>query len=275
MADLEISQFTNGNVPTDTNFVGGYKDADTIGGNRRWSFSNIASYISTKLSLGTIVTQDADNVNITGGTIDGVTMANAAIDTVTQDLNLDQNAIVNALYITGVAGSFLSPTNTPGDNLFLAAWDVDGAITKTFCELLSNNTPSLAFSQPAGGILTWDGGAIGETTPVSIRGNTPSATTISGITATLALVDAEFFQICSNALTQVITIPLNADVAFPLNTEIDFFQQGAGQVQFIGDLGVTIQSVVGIAPKISAQFGHVTIKKIDTDTWAVMDDIAA
>ncbi len=330
MADLEMSQFTNGNVPTDTNFVGGYKDANTIGGNRRWSFANVASYVSTKLSLGTIVTQDADSVDITGGTIGNIT------------------------YITGAPGSFISPTNTPGDNFFLAAWDVDGITTKTFAELISDNTPSLAFSQPAGGLLTWDGGviggvtpaagtftalqasdivmatgggigtdttnghtatlraydvdgaayanfgifmngntpslrfvqpsgstltweegAIGGVTPISIRGYRPSEVTFSGTVHTLALADAEYFQICSNALTQVITIPANASIAFPLNAEIDFFQQGAGQVTFVGDVGVTVQSAVGVAPKIDAQFGKATLKKIDTDTWCVFGDIAA
>ncbi len=79
MADLEISQFTNGNVPTDTSYAGGYKDANTPGGNRRWSFANIATYISTKLSLGTIVTQDADDVAITGGAIGGTDIDSSII----------------------------------------------------------------------------------------------------------------------------------------------------------------------------------------------------
>lgn len=71
MADKEISQFTDGSVPSDANYVGGYATANTVGGNRRWSFANIASYVNTKLGLGTISTQDADDVAITGGAIDG------------------------------------------------------------------------------------------------------------------------------------------------------------------------------------------------------------
>lgn len=270
MADLEISEFTNGNVPTDTNFVGGYKDANTIGGNRRWSFANISSYISTKLSLGTIVTQDADDVTITGGNISGVTITD-----LDGALDLNEHELLNASYITGIAGSFISPTNAPGDNMFLAAWDVDGSITVTFGELTSNNTPSLTFSQPAGSLLRWDGGDIGNTAPVSIRGHRPRAATINGTTYTLIIDDSEYFQVCNNALMQVITIPANGDVAFPISSEIDFFQQGVGQVAFVGDVGVTVQSAFGVAPKIAVQFGAATIKKIGTDTWAVIGNISA
>ncbi len=74
MADKEISQFTDGSVPSDANYVGGYATANTVGGNRRWSFANIAAYVNTKLGLGTMSTQDADDVAITGGAVDGVVL---------------------------------------------------------------------------------------------------------------------------------------------------------------------------------------------------------
>jgi hypothetical protein len=71
MADKEISQFTDGSVPSDANYVGGYATANTANGNARWSFANIASYVNTKLGLGTMSTQAASAVAITGGTVDG------------------------------------------------------------------------------------------------------------------------------------------------------------------------------------------------------------
>lgn len=119
-----------------------------------------------------------------------------------------------------------------------------------------------------------DGMTIGGTTPVSIRGYMPSATTFSGTTGTLALTDGEYFQICSNASTQTLTVPTNASVAFPVNTEIVFFQQGAGQVVFAAAGGVTIQSVSSNL-KISAQFGVATLKKTATDNWALFGNLSA
>lgn len=121
---------------------------------------------------------------------------------------------------------------------------------------------------------TIDGVTIGGTVPVSIRGYMPSATTFNGATGTLALADAEFFQICNNASTQTLTIPTNASVAFPINTEIVFFQQGAGQVVFSAAGGVTVQSL-GTALKIVAQYGAATLKKIGTNTWVLFGNISA
>ncbi len=244
MADKEISQFTDGTIPSDANYVGGYATANTVGGNRRWSFANIASYVNTKLGLGTMSIQDEDAVSISGGAIDavdissgtiastvisdtdidtsaitlstinstvigGVTPANGTFNTLntaaanitggdidsvsitnsdfsgtiaalTNDLDLDEHALLNASYIKCIAGSYITPTNTAGDNFFLAAWDVDGATTKLFGELTSNNIPSLAFSQPAGSLLTWDGGAIGLNTPAAAAFTTVDATTFTG-----------------------------------------------------------------------------------------------
>lgn len=102
----------------------------------------------------------------------------------------------------------------------------------------------------------------------------PSATTISGTTYTLALADAEYFQICSNVSAQTITVPTNASIAFPVNTEIVFFQQGAGQVIFTAAGGVTIQSISSNL-KISAQYGVATLKQIASDTWALFGSLSA
>lgn len=121
---------------------------------------------------------------------------------------------------------------------------------------------------------TIDGVTIGATTPVSIRGYMPSATTFSGTTGTLALTDAEYFQICNNASTQTLTVPTNASVAFPVNTEIIFFQAGAGQVVFNPAGGVTINSADG-ALKIAIQYGAATLKKTATNTWVLFGNISA
>lgn len=97
---------------------------------------------------------------------------------------------------------------------------------------------------------------------------------ISGTTYTLALTDIGLYEVCSNAATQTITVPLNATIAFPVGTEIAFFQQGAGQVVFAAAGGVTIQSISSNL-KISAQFGAATLKKTATDTWSLFGSLSA
>lgn len=121
---------------------------------------------------------------------------------------------------------------------------------------------------------TIDGVTIGGTAPVSIRGTMPSATTFNQTTGTLALADAERFQICSNASTQTLTVPANATVAFPVDTEIVFMQAGAGQVVFTAAGGVTINSVNSVL-KIASQFAAATLKKTATNTWYLFGNISA
>ena len=68
-------------------------------------------------------------------------------------------------------------------------------------------------------------------------------------------------------------MPLDATVAFPIGTEIDFFQGGAGQVVFAPVSGsVTIQSVGG-ALKMFARYTAASLKKIDTDVWVLVGNL--
>lgn len=98
--------------------------------------------------------------------------------------------------------------------------------------------------------------------------------TNSNTTYTLALTDASKFLVWTAGSTATITVPLNATIAFPVNTEIDFFQQGAGQVVFAAAGGVTIQSANSNL-KIAVQFGGATLKKLATDTWALVGNLTA
>lgn len=131
------------------------------------------------------------------------------------------------------------------------------------------NNPVAVIAEIVSGSI--DGVTIGATTPVQARAHRPLVS-VSATTKTLALTDQDTFQNCSNASTQTITVPTNASVAFPLNTEIDFFQAGAGQVIFAAAGGVTIDT---IGLKIQAQYGGATLKQIATDTWALVGNLTS
>jgi len=69
------------------------------------------------------------------------------------------------------------------------------------------------------------------------------------------------------------TVPLNATVAFPLNTEIHGSQYGAGQTTITpATVGVTLRASGGKL-KSNAQYSGWTIKKIGTDEWMVWGDL--
>jgi hypothetical protein len=94
-----------------------------------------------------------------------------------------------------------------------------------------------------------------------------SVIAVSGTTKTFALTDQFSYQACSNGSTQTLTIPLNSVIPFPIGTTIEIGQQGAGQVVMAATGGVTLNSVVGSAPKSFAQYVPFSIKKVSVDTW--------
>lgn len=98
--------------------------------------------------------------------------------------------------------------------------------------------------------------------------------TVSGTSKTFGLSDANTFQLCTNGSTVTLTVPANGTIAFPVGTEIDVFQQGAGQVVFAAAGGVTIQSVFSNL-KIANQFTGASLKKIGSDTWCLLGNLTA
>lgn len=78
----------------------------------------------------------------------------------------------------------------------------------------------------------------------------------------------------SNASPITATVPLNASVAFPIGTQIDLAQIGAGKVTVAAAGGVTINSKLGNL-SVGAQYVGVTLVKIGTDSWLLLGDLIA
>lgn len=90
---------------------------------------------------------------------------------------------------------------------------------------------------------------------------------------TLVLEDESTVLETNSASANTITVPLNADVPFPIGTEITILQYGAGQTTVAGDTGVTIVSAGGLMA-IAAQYAGVTLIKRDTDEWYLVGNLA-
>jgi hypothetical protein len=82
----------------------------------------------------------------------------------------------------------------------------------------------------------------------------------------------------NNASANNFSIPTNASVAFPIGTQINVLQIGAGQttIQAVTSGTTTIQSTGGTAaqPKLRARYSAATCLKAGTDLWYVFGDIA-
>ncbi len=120
---------------------------------------------------------------------------------------------------------------------------------------------------------------------VGITGGTVSASAAltfnaqTGATYTFVLADADNKLVtASNASAQTYSIPTNATTAFPIGTQINLIQIGAGQVTIqaatSGTTTVVSTGATAAAPKCRAQYSAVTCIKRDTDSWYVIGDIA-
>lgn len=90
----------------------------------------------------------------------------------------------------------------------------------------------------------------------------------------LALVDMYRTVEMSVAVANVLTVPTNASVAFPIGTTIDIVQTGAGKTTVAGAGGVTVNSTAGLL-SIAAQWSRATLQKRATDTWVLTGALIA
>ena len=120
---------------------------------------------------------------------------------------------------------------------------------------------------------------------VNLVGGTTSASAAlafnaqTGTTYTFVLADADNKLVtASNASAQTYSIPTNATTAFPVGTQINLIQIGAGQVTIqaatSGTTTVVSTGATAASPKCRAQYSAVTLVKRDTDSWYVVGDIA-
>jgi hypothetical protein len=120
---------------------------------------------------------------------------------------------------------------------------------------------------------------------VALIGGTTSASAAlafnaqTGTTYTFVLADADNKLVtASNAAAQTYSIPTNATTAFPIGTQLNIIQIGAGQVTVqaasSGTTTVVSTGATAASPKCRAQYSAMTLIKRDTDSWYAVGDIA-
>lgn len=121
---------------------------------------------------------------------------------------------------------------------------------------------------PAGNDATMTG-------PTGATGGFDSAYLFNEETAsyTLVLADAGKIVEMNVASANDLTVPLNSSVAFPVGTQINLLQTGAGQTTLVATSGVTINATPGL--KLRTQYSSATLIKRATDTWVAIGDLVA
>ena len=99
------------------------------------------------------------------------------------------------------------------------------------------------------------------------------ATSAQTASYTLVLADNGKLVEISNASANNLTVPLNSSVAFPIGSQINILQTGAGQTTIVATGGVTVNGTPGL--KLRAQWSAATLIKRGTDTWVAVGDLSA
>jgi hypothetical protein len=102
---------------------------------------------------------------------------------------------------------------------------------------------------------------------------------ITGITTqtadyTLSLTDGFSKIIIDSASNVDITIPLNADAAFPVGSIIWLYQAGIGKPNVMGDGGVTVTAPDGFN-STRTQYSTIRLMKIAADEWVLAEDLGS
>ncbi len=111
--------------------------------------------------------------------------------------------------------------------------------------------------------------------PISSGGSIKGINLQTGSTYTLVLTDASKIIECANATNCTVTVPTNASVAFPVNTEIAIVPVFTGTARVVFASGVTLvgQSTSGITLQViglSGSGGGVTLYKRGTNDWGII-----
>ncbi len=154
-------------------------------------------------------------------------------------------------------------TITAGNNISVSGTQVSVVSSPTFTNVVANT-------------ITANTGFRFADNTVQTSAGVPSLTQFVEKTSnftldSLVLID-EVLEVNSSSAT-TITIPANADLAWPVGASMDILQTNTGQVTVAGAAGVTVNATPGL--KLRTRWSSCTIMKRATNTWIVYGDLTA
>ena len=166
-------------------------------------------------------------------------------------LDADSQDIDNCGNIILDNGKSIQTDSAGGSIVKLKAYDSDASSYSTFANLVAGTTPSLSFSQPSGSELSWEGGKIGNITPLEVLQTSSFYDAGSGIAFGSAIA-----------------------VSGSMNTDIDFlFNTNKGKIDASSGF-IKVGSGDPVSPiDIEVPFGVQQLKIKSTDTGVGVTEI--
>lgn len=221
------------------------------------------TFISVATGRGNFVLQNASAV--------GLTVKGAASQT--GNLQEWQNSAGTTLARVSSGGAFATSgvgvfgSQSPVNNSQLTVVNGNASYSAAIVKGAGSQTANLQEWQNSAGTVLASIGADGTL-------NAPLVTNAQvGTTYTLVLSDAGKMLEVNNASAITVTVPLNSSVAFPVGTQVNILQTGAGQITVAGAGGVTVNATPGL--NLREQWSSATLIKRATDTWVLVGDLSA
>jgi hypothetical protein len=197
-----------------------------------------------------------------------------------------------AYSITGADGDITGVTAGTG----LTGGGTSGTVTVSLSTPVSAANGGTGLSSLGTGVATWLGTPSSANLAAAVTDETGSGALVFGTSPTLndpkinLTIDAETASYTAvlanngqlvtmnNGSANTFSIPTDANVNFPIGTQINVLQIGAGQttIQAVTSGTTTIVSTGGTAaaPKLRVRYSSATCIKLGVDSWVVMGDIS-
>jgi hypothetical protein len=197
-----------------------------------------------------------------------------------------------AYSITGADGDITGVTAGTG----LTGGGTSGTVTVSLSTPVSAANGGTGLSSLGTGVATWLGTPSSANLAAAVTDETGSGALVFGTTPTLSDpkinlgIDAETASYTAvlannsqlvtmnNASANTFSIPTDANVDFPVGTQITVLQIGAGQttIQAVTAGTTTINSTgaTANAPKLRVRYSSATCLKLSANNWVVIGDIS-
>jgi hypothetical protein len=197
-----------------------------------------------------------------------------------------------AYSITGAIGDITSVTAGTG----LSGGGTSGDVTVSLSTPVSAANGGTGLSSLGTGVATWLGTPSSSNLAAAVTDETGSGALVFGTSPTLTdakinlgidpetasytavLANNSQVVTMNNASANTFSIPTDANVDFPVGTQITVLQIGAGQttIQAVTAGTTTINSTGGTAnaPKLRVRYSSATCLKLSANNWVVIGDIS-
>lgn len=227
------------------------------GVNHKGSTSGSTTLRASAVASGTITLPAVTGTVVTTGDTGSVTSAMIADGTI---VDADINASA------GISLSKLA-TSSAGNIIVYNASGVPTAVSESG-DVTIDSSGVTAIS--SGVIVNAD---ISATAAIDLTKLADISTSAQTASYTLVLTDKTKIVEMNVASANNLTVPPNSSVAFPVGSQINILQTGAGQTTVVAGSGVSVNATPGL--KLRAQWSYATLIKRATDTWVLVGDISA